>query len=284
MLARHACVRGLGLTVWVARRGQGLPRLHLPSASPVSAAVPARGKEGKDPESKPELPYVPGALCEKKAAEKHDTYHGDNGRFDGLTKKQLVVPSYDAMGGCTEETKEFTLLIIKAVAAAFPDVHPAVIARRVWSTISCALIRSIAVNALDYRNGKLLAPSRSVGGLSPASGSQASGGSRRRGAQSREPEPQAESQGSTQPVRREARGLLAAAVAAGGVSLTGPEGAGEGAVPMQLDFLGEGERPEPEVTGGAASVSGGETPLLASESEMATGGAVLTLAGAGGGS
>ena len=122
--------------------------------------------------SKPQLPYTPGTFCEQRADEKHDTYHGVNGRFEGIKKGQLVTPSYDAMGGCTKETEEFTLHIIKAVAAASPDVPYAVTARRVRATISCALIRSIAVNALDFRNGKLAAPSRSVGGLSQASGPQ----------------------------------------------------------------------------------------------------------------
>ena len=189
--------------------------------------------------SKPQLPYIAGLLCETKAQEKHDIYHGDNGRFAGLSKKQLVVPSYDAMGGCSGETQAFTLHIIKAVAAASPDVHPAATARRVRAVISCALIRSIAVNALDFRNGKILPPSRSVGGLSPSSGSQVSGGSKRRGNGLKAASPSRTPQVF---VRRRAQGLLAEAVAGGG-----EERRGGHSTASQL---------EPEVTGGAAGAGG----------------------------
>ena len=214
--------------------------------------------------SKPQLPYVPGQLCEKKAEEKHDTYHGPNGRFTGLSCDQLVVPSYDAMGGCSKETEGFTLHIIQAVAAAFPDVHPGAIARRVRATISCALIRSIAVNALDYRNGKLRAPSRSVGGLSPSSGSspasQGSSGSRparkrRAGSQLPVASPQQEmSQAPELPSRKRARvaaqAALLAAVALGGepelegAALPSGESASEGAGEAQSRQRGAERGPE----------------------------------------
>jgi len=97
-------------------------------------------------------------------------YHGPNGRFEGLTEEQLIVLSYDIMGGCTGETEACTLQLTKAIAAANPGVHYSVIAGRVRAAINCSLIRSMAANALDFRNGKLLPPSRSVGGFS-ASGS-----------------------------------------------------------------------------------------------------------------
>ena len=115
--------------------------------------------------SKPTLPYVPGVLCEKRAALKHDIYHGDNGRFVGIRKGQFVVPSFDQMGGCTEETKDWILHVINAIAVAEPATHRSVIARRVWGTVVTALMRSVAANALEFRNGKLLPPSRKVGAL-----------------------------------------------------------------------------------------------------------------------
>ena len=124
------------------------------------------------------LPYVPGYLRNKRSKDKHDVYHGPNGRFEGLTKKQLTVPSYDLMGGCTEETEDFTLLLIKAIAAASPGTPYADVARRTRATISCALIAQIAANALDFRNGKLLDTSRRVGDSEPGTGSQ--GGTRTR--------------------------------------------------------------------------------------------------------
>jgi hypothetical protein len=119
--------------------------------------------------SKPQLPYITGALCEQKAKEKHDLYHGSNGRFEGLKDGQLVVPSYDAMGGCSKETEVFTLHLIKAVAAANTEDSFATTSRFVWTAISCALIRAIAANALDFRVGKLLEPSRKVGRMAISS-------------------------------------------------------------------------------------------------------------------
>ena len=47
-----------------------------------------------------------------------------------------------------------------AVAAANTDVSFAATSRFVWTAISCALIRAIAANALDFRVGVLLEPSR----------------------------------------------------------------------------------------------------------------------------
>ena len=94
---------------------------------------------------------------------KHDIYHGDNGRFVGIKKGQFVVPSFDQMGGCTKETKDWILHLINAIAVAEPDTRRSVIARRVWGTVVSALMRSVAANALEFRNGKLLPPSRNVG-------------------------------------------------------------------------------------------------------------------------
>ena len=76
------------------------------------------------------LPYTPGILRNTRAKAKHEIYHGENGRFEGLTGEQLIVPSYDLMGGCTEETNGFTLLLIKAIAAASPETPYAVVAHR----------------------------------------------------------------------------------------------------------------------------------------------------------
>ena len=167
---------------------------------------------------KPVLPYVPGLMCEEKGELKHGIYHGDNGRFEGLTRDKLVVPSYDAMGGYSKETEVFTLHIIKAVAAAFPGVPFAATARRVRAIISCALMRSIALNSLDYRNGKLLPPSRSVGGTPLGSqGSTGGSGKRRRGSvQRHQGGSQEGSQGPATPQApgacKKARSILGAAV------------------------------------------------------------------------
>jgi hypothetical protein len=185
-----------------------------------------------------------------------------------------VVPSYDAMGGCSEETEGFTLHIIQAVAAAFPDVPPAAIARRVRAAISCALIRSIAVNALDYRNGKLRSPSRSVGGLSPSSVSQESGGSSRSGKRKARGQ-QGSQEGSQElaaPPRsssKRARAVLGAAVCMGlggaadlegqpdeeMVELGGPGSVPEGAGEALGVHLAVG--PGPEVTGEVLQPGGG---------------------------
>jgi uncharacterized membrane protein YgcG len=81
----------------------------------------------------------------------------------------LVVPSNDAMGGCSKETEVFTLHLIKAVAAANTEDSFATTSRFVWAAISCALIRAIAANALDFRVGKLLEPSRKVGRMAISS-------------------------------------------------------------------------------------------------------------------
>ena len=50
----------------------------------------------------------------------------------GIAKGQFMVPSFDQMGGCTEETEKWVLQIVKAVAAANPGTLWAVINRRVW--------------------------------------------------------------------------------------------------------------------------------------------------------
>jgi hypothetical protein len=110
------------------------------------------------------LRHEAGSLCRQRAAQKHETYHGKNGRFVGIAEGQFVVPSFDQMGGCTEETEKWVLQIVNAVAAANHGTPRAAISRRVWGAISSALMRSIGTNALDFRNGKLLDTSEIVGG------------------------------------------------------------------------------------------------------------------------
>ena len=136
--------------------------------------------------SKTPLSHVAGSLCSAKAAEKHATYRGENGRFVGIAKGQFMVPSFDQMGGCTEETEKWVLQIVNAVAAANPGTLWAVINRRVWGAVSTALMRSIGTNALEFRNGKLLATSECVGGSrSQAAKPQAASGGSKRGRQRR---------------------------------------------------------------------------------------------------
>ena len=111
--------------------------------------------------SKPRIgSFVPGQLCEERAKQKIVTY---TTRFRGITKKQLVILSFDAMGGMTKETEEWFRHLITLLAGADLTTPPSVVARRTWSRLSVSLQTSIAVNALSFRNGKLLKPSRRVG-------------------------------------------------------------------------------------------------------------------------
>jgi len=84
------------------------------------------------------------------------------GRFSGLAPEQLVVLSFDCMGGATENTKAWLQHLIDALAAVSPE-HRSVVAARVWSSVSVSLQKSLALNALQFRNGKLEAPARAVG-------------------------------------------------------------------------------------------------------------------------
>jgi len=90
------------------------------------------------------------------------------------------VLSFDCMGGMTGETKVWLQHIINALAAADPTPR-SVIAGRVWSRVSIALQKSIAANALAYRNAKLEDPARVVGaGSSQSSATGASSRGRKR--------------------------------------------------------------------------------------------------------
>jgi hypothetical protein len=107
----------------------------------------------------PNSTYVAGTLRKQREEEKTATYMG---RFSGLSPEQLVVLSFDCMGGATENTKAWLQHLIDALAAVSPE-HRSVVAARVWSSVSVSLQKSLALNALQFRNGKLEAPARAVG-------------------------------------------------------------------------------------------------------------------------
>ena len=111
--------------------------------------------------SRPSLDsFTPGKLCEERAQQKVVTY---TTRFNGIERKQLVILSFDAMGGMTKETEDWIRHLIKLLAGADPSTPASIVARRTWSRIAVSLQTSIAVNALSFFNGKLLPPSRAPG-------------------------------------------------------------------------------------------------------------------------
>ena len=110
--------------------------------------------------SKPSANYVAGTLCERRAEAKRSLYEL---RFKGLEDDHLAILSFDCMGGMTKETEEWMQHLINALAAADPETHPSVIAKRVWSRVAVGLQTSLAVNALAFRYGKLEEPARVVG-------------------------------------------------------------------------------------------------------------------------
>jgi hypothetical protein len=61
--------------------------------------------------SKPGPNYVPGDHRQQNATAKRANYIGDNARFTGILEKQPIVPSWDAMGGATEETDKFLQIV-----------------------------------------------------------------------------------------------------------------------------------------------------------------------------
>jgi hypothetical protein len=112
-------------------------------------------------------------------------YVGGKARFTGILEKQLIVPSWDAMGGATEETEvtdKFLQIVNQSVAAGSSESF-GVIANRTRCKIATSLYSSIAFNALASSN-KLLPAARRVKSGSPVSGSPESGGGRGRGMKS----------------------------------------------------------------------------------------------------
>ena len=118
----------------------------------------------------PPADYVPGSHAEANAATKHDAYHG---RFIGIKTYWLVVLSFCFLGGMTKETEFWLQHLINALAAV-STVPRSVIAARVWSIVSVALQKSMAQNALTFRNGRVKRPARRVG-QPQAEGPQATG-------------------------------------------------------------------------------------------------------------
>lgn len=111
----------------------------------------------------PKADYKAGTLCALREKEKFDTYsHKDLGRFSGIASSQLAVLSFDCMGGMTGNTADWISDLIDALADVSPEPKH-VIAARVWSFISVALQKSLANNALSFRNGKLESPAHAVG-------------------------------------------------------------------------------------------------------------------------
>ena len=108
--------------------------------------------------SKPGAGYVPGTHRQQNANDKRANYVGDNARFTGIQEKQLIIPSWDAMGGATEETEEFLQIVNQSIAAGSSEPY-SVIANRTRCRIAISLYNSIAFNALSSRN-KLLPASR----------------------------------------------------------------------------------------------------------------------------
>ena len=79
--------------------------------------------------SKPGAGYVPGTHRQQNANDKRANYVGDNARFTGIQEKQLIIPSWDAMGGATEETEEFLQIVNQSIAAGSSEPY-SVIANR----------------------------------------------------------------------------------------------------------------------------------------------------------
>ena len=113
--------------------------------------------------AEPGVSYVAGKLCIQRAIQKRDTYAGDDGRFEGIADDQLTILSFDCMGGMSPTTKEWLQALIHALSDADPSVPQSVIASRVWCSISVSLQTSLAQNALQFFNAKLLPPARMVG-------------------------------------------------------------------------------------------------------------------------
>jgi hypothetical protein len=132
--------------------------------------------------SKPGPNYVPGDHRQQNATAKRANYVGDNARFTGILEKQLIVPSWDAMGGATEETDKFLQIVNQSVAAGSSESF-GVIANRTRCRIATSLYSSIAFNALASCNKLLPAARRAISGGS-ASRSPESGGGRGRGTKS----------------------------------------------------------------------------------------------------
>jgi hypothetical protein len=65
---------------------------------------------------------VPGDHRQRNATAKRANYVSDNARFTGILEKQLIVPSWDAMGGATEETDKFLQIVNQSVAAGVPSL------------------------------------------------------------------------------------------------------------------------------------------------------------------
>jgi hypothetical protein len=120
--------------------------------------------------SKPGPGYQPGVHRQQNADAKRANYVGDNARFTGIQGKQLIVPSWDAMGGATEETEKFLQIVNQSIAAGSSESF-AVIANRTRCRIAIALYNSIAFNALASRNLLLPAARRAAPGR-PAGNSQ----------------------------------------------------------------------------------------------------------------
>jgi hypothetical protein len=129
--------------------------------------------------SKPGAGYKPGVHRQQNADAKRANYVGANARFTGIQEKQLIVPSWDAMGGATMETEKFLQIVNQSIAAGSSESF-GVIANRTRCRIAISLYSSIAFNALASSN-KLLPAARRVVAGSPVSGSQGSGGGSSRG-------------------------------------------------------------------------------------------------------
>jgi hypothetical protein len=123
--------------------------------------------------SKPGAGYKPGVHRQQNADAKRANYVGANARFTGIQEKQLIVPSWDAMGGATKETEKFLQIVNQSIAAGSSESF-GVIANRTRCRIAISLYSSIAFNALASSN-KLLPAARRVIAGSPVSGSQSQG-------------------------------------------------------------------------------------------------------------
>ena len=124
--------------------------------------------------SKPGPGYQPGIHRQQNAVTKRANYVGANARFTGIQEKQLIVPSWDAMGGETEETEKFLQIVNQSIAAGSSESF-GVIVNRTRCRIATALYNSIAFNSLASR-GRLLPAARRAGG-SGSAGSRSSAAS-----------------------------------------------------------------------------------------------------------
>ncbi len=104
-------------------------------------------------------------------------YVGDNACSKGILEKQLVVPSWDATGGATEETArdKFLQIVNQSIAAGSSESF-GVIANRTRCRIATSLYSSIAFNALTSSNKLLPAVRRANSGNSFSKSPKSSGG------------------------------------------------------------------------------------------------------------